>query len=370
MPPKMTPQGSDAPKRKRVVVEEPETQAEVDAETKKRRQTRKAQNELLEDIAAKKGQLEDFESGVYDEFRARNNAIFKEVGHSREGGADGHIHTELLDAVLKRADKLDDLSRRIHFDDLALNLTKAFRVDGEFCWRSLGQDVGKLFIRPTPLTTMLGSMDKPEKIKALHQRKQHQPKERLEEVRPEEIIQNKSKAGGARGEAEEEVGEATFSRITNQNQKLVDMTEDGHIDLLKMLVDEKNHVQTVENFFDFAFLIKDKKVQVHEDSESKQPRVRHFENNRTISTGEARQVVLSLNMKDVKRLAAALSKQGNVCPLHRNDDLYDAANAARQSEILQERTNAKVQYSQVVKAADRELKSQKSQAAKPSQHKR
>jgi hypothetical protein len=267
---------------------------------------------------------------------------------------DGSLSNELADSLVRRSTKLDDLSRRIHFDDFAVCLTKNYKADGEFCWRSLGQDVGKLFLRPTPLVTMLGSMDQPEKVKNAAKKKI--PREKLQEVRPEELIQDAKKDGD--GDEADELGEATFARITAQEKKLIELSSRNTINALKVLVDERDPVQTVENFFDLAFLIKDNKVSITEDTDSNQPMAQHFQYLDKAMPKEPRQLVLSLNMKDLKRLASALKTQGNECPIHREDELYQAADVREQTKILAERVDEKLKKTELVKAERRTQKSQ------------
>lgn len=354
----------DEVKKKRKPVEtqesfvEAQTQAEVDEEQKKRRKLRTEQGGLLETIGENKSQLEDFNSDLYQTLRMKNNEIYEKVGHTREGAVDAAINLELVHALYKRSEKLDDLSRRIHFDDFAISLTKNFRCDGVFNWRALGQDVGKLFMRPTPLTSMLGTLDKPEKVRIAAQRR---VKETFEEVRPETIIQE-SKVG-ADGAEEEENNEATWARISSQSTKMAQMTKNSHINMFKFLVDERDHVQTIENFFDFAFLVKNKVTEFVEDSTDKQPKLKHQTPEEMASENrDSQQLVISLNMKDVKRLAQLLKKDGNVCPLHRHDELYEANNAAEQADILARQVKKKLDESAVVQAERRTQKMQASQA--------
>jgi hypothetical protein len=321
---------------------------------------------MLETIASKKDMLDDPNSTLFQDLRQRNNETFKGVGHTREGTTDAVITSELAHAVLKRSEKLNDLSRRIHFDDFAQCLAKMFRFQGKFCWRSLGQDVGKLFLRPTPMVTMLGSMELEEKVRVAQ--KLRVPREKLVEVRPEELIQESKKDADGKEIDEEELNEATFARITRLDRKLDELTKQQQTNMLTMLVDERDHVQTVENFFDFSFLVKDKKVEFTEDADIKQPKARHSHNMGHSVSREAQQLVLSLNMKDVKRLAAALSEQGNECPLHRTDELYDALNAKEQSNLLATQVAEKLKKSEALKAERRTQKSQASQGA--SQRKR
>lgn len=71
---------------------------------------------------------------------------------------------------------------RLEFSDFGASIKQQYTPQHgrTFCWRSLGQDVGRLFQRPVPLTTMLGNLDVPEKIrKVVAERKK---REKLVEV--------------------------------------------------------------------------------------------------------------------------------------------------------------------------------------------
>lgn len=143
-------------------------------------------------------------------------------------------------------------------------------------------------------------------------------------MRPEEIINEKTvdKDGN---EEDADKCEATSARIKQQHQfmeaeKASQLSQGGppHMDLLSLLVDPKDHVQTVENFFDYAFLIKTKASEFVKPDEGQgyAPGV-HTQGPENFAGRENRQLVLSLSMRDVKAMAACLEKQGRECPLHR-----------------------------------------------------
>lgn len=59
-------------------------------------------------------------------------------------------------------------------------------------------------------------------------------------------------------DAENEDVEATNKRQENMKSKFKQLTEENNpeIDIIQLLVDPLDPVQTVENFFDFSFLLK------------------------------------------------------------------------------------------------------------------
>lgn len=126
--------------------------------------------------------------------------------------------------------------------------------------------------------------------------------------------------------------------------------EESFVDLLQLLVDPSDDIQTVENFFDFSFLIKEKKVTVVIDDATQLPQV--------ISIPEGKnedipiQTVLSMNMKDIKELRMIMNRiksepsltrklpggyMKTYPTLHRDDDLYSAPDVHAQADILQRR---------------------------------
>lgn len=148
-------------------------------------------------------------------------------------------------------------------------------------------------------------------------------------------------------------------------------------------MDQDSNVQTIENFFDMAFLIKDKKVKIQMDSDAvleESARIPgkpnlpvavpiyndEIEEMDAANTVDKKQQVLSLNMKDVSvlgQLLSALEAHGNIISglsstgssvhkglsnsssasvsstnmVHREDDLYEIADAHSQADLLEAR---------------------------------
>jgi hypothetical protein len=242
--------------------------------------------------------------------------------------------------VLKKmAANLEDNSRRYDFNSFSSALTDKFkdRQSDLFDWTRFGIDCGALFLSAPPMTIMLGPISKPEKIRKIAEKKG--PKQIHEEVKPEELIQTA-----------EEDDEATNERIQTQSKHIQNLCYPEFkpkkkneqppanatckpFDLLYNLLDPVDAVQTVENFFDFAFLIKEKQVAQKLD-----------ENGMPISLlipdglqhENRKQMVLTMNMKDLKKLSKLVASKSvadglnSTCPLHRNDLLYAAKNAHEQ----------------------------------------
>ena len=119
---------------------------------------------------------------------------------------------------------------------------------------------------------MLGPISKPLKVRKPLEReggKGKKGKETHEIEEPESIIQSRGAGRAGEGQViDEEKGEATFERITTLEQLVIKATAtstsssatNNGFSSLDILVDTQDHVQTVENFFDFAFLVKEGEV--------------------------------------------------------------------------------------------------------------
>jgi hypothetical protein len=109
-------------------------------------------------------------------------------------------------------------------------------------------------------------------------------------------------------------------------------------DLLGILVNPRDNVQTIENFFDFSFLIKDKRVgqDLLQDGIPSYTIINVESLNEGLLPNERKQMVLSIGMRDLRLLAGLLSRDAEHS-LHRDDALYSAANAHEQAKIITER---------------------------------
>eukprot|EP00596_Hydrurales_sp_CCMP1899_P003858 CAMPEP_0119053118 /NCGR_PEP_ID=MMETSP1177-20130426/74208_1 /TAXON_ID=2985 /ORGANISM="Ochromonas sp, Strain CCMP1899" /LENGTH=453 /DNA_ID=CAMNT_0007032949 /DNA_START=102 /DNA_END=1463 /DNA_ORIENTATION=- len=367
-------------------------EADVKTSKAKRRQIRINQRSLMDVFTDEQEALQDFNSGRFKDTRGLMNTEFDKIGHTREQHIDATLMNaqsrvlrklaanlednsrrydfnsfssaltdkgpiskpeklrKIAEVLRKLAANLEDNSRRYDFNSFSSALTDKFkdRQSGLFDWTKCGIDCGALFLSAPPMTIMLGPISKPEKLRKIAEKKG--PRQIHEEVKPEELIQTA-----------EEDDEATNERIQTQSRHIQSLCYPEFkpkkknelpptnvlckpFDLLYNLLDPLDAVQTVENLFDFAFLIKEKQVAQKID-----------ENGMPISlllpgelqNADRKQMVLTMNMKDLKKLSKLVARKSSAddlsstCPLHRNDLLYSAKNAHEQADILQQKADGK-----------------------------
>lgn len=138
--------------------------------------------------------------------------------------------------------------------------------------------------------------------------------------------------------------EATTTRI--ENLKKVLRVSEGSLQeaaagaepirLLQLLADPDDPVQTIENFFDLSFLVKEKNVTIVQDRDGSLvvERACSAEN----KDADKSQKVLSLSMRALKDyLRSSKAAPDDRAPLHREDELYQAADAHEQAQLLDKR---------------------------------
>ncbi len=96
-------------------------------------------------------------------------------------------------------------------------------------------------------------------------------------------------------------------------------------------MDKSNPVQTIENFFDYAFLVKSKRVVEEVGKLDGLPYGLPADPGKVVEKyGQgSSQLILSLGIKELREVADLLPNNG-ACPLHREDELYEAETAAMQ----------------------------------------
>lgn len=312
------------------------TEEEIEQEAERNRQLRKKQYVIHDKLHA---QRDDYitKTGEFDAIRYENNELFNEVNRTREQLNDTITMCMLSNIMKKRASVMDNLSRILNFDNFASGLQGKYSDEsGSFSWGLLGGDVGSLTSPTPPLLTLLGPLERQEKIRAARNAGPKKSEERLIEVRADEVTQ------GGKDNNNNDVDEATnarFAALARYAEVKSAPGPDGNIRTfnIESLVDPIDPVQTVENLFDFSFLIKEKKVLVSVNDEN----VPYATYARQETKAGSKQMVLTLKMKDLKQLCAQLQSDGTQCELHRNDDLYAARNAHEQADILDRRAKSK-----------------------------
>ncbi|CAE7473559.1 unnamed protein product [Symbiodinium microadriaticum] len=193
--------------------------------------------------------------------------------------------------------------------------------------------------------------------------------------RPDEVASGKEKSGTSAEDPGE--SEATNQRIRQlfsvlQDSTITTRTNSSHaIDMMDLLVDRQSVVQTIENFFDFAFLIKDKRAVEQVDRADGLPYVLASDPGRLNEQmgNERRQMVLSMSIPDVRAISellqeidaldghatssargvprrrassGGLSADAFVCPLHREGRIYDAETVEEQTGLFAEKQLSQV----------------------------
>lgn len=222
-----------------------EEDAELEA-VSKRRKIRQQQRQLKEDMDSVKDQLTNVKSDKFTTCSSVLNNIFTTVDHPREQQYDALAFKELSFAVKAQSANMADLSHRFDFAAFAAKVQGKYSRDGNFNWTDFGLDCGHIVTGVPVFETMLGPMKKEIKVRKVAVRKERERNTALNE-RPEEVEQDAN-----------ESNEETNSRLKSLHKMIMQEENDQvePFDLLKLLIDPEDNVQTIENFFDFSFLVK------------------------------------------------------------------------------------------------------------------
>lgn len=333
-----------------------------------RGEIRRVQEEMLDN----QEELASVGGTKYEEMRGIVNAQFQRTSHSREQLLDAENLKLLSLAAKKQASKIDSTSNIYNFNTFADSIRNDF-VDNEttyFSWISLGRKCSPIFRSVPSFDTLYGPIGKG-----------YVPKERKKTEKPVDDGALLTRAETVEQTDEtDKSNEATNERIKKLQRTIEKATghssrgaaetnsqgESKTVDLLQLLVDTKDKVQTIENFFDFAFLLQRKRVAESKIGSDQLPRALFCQDLDT----DKQQLVLSLDMKQLGEVNELLDdihkmeQQRNQTAsddaldvygvLHRDDELYHSSDARDQAEILSRRQIEQMQR-------QRQLKSQFSQ---------
>lgn len=279
-------------------------------------------------------------------------------------GIDSSTLKNLAVAVTKQTHRLGDDSSSFNFGALANHLQEEYSTlvsaaDGprgqhQFDWLKFGMAIGNVFNLFPKCNTMLGRLD----IEIKHRKKSEstrKSKEILVAENLEEIENKKTKSG----DGESDDAEATNGRAAKLMQTLsmkcsTSSSSSNSTSMLDLLVDDEDPVQTIENLFDFSFMVKNKQVIVSDEkipnSNKNQLRLKMEPHPESITNDDKKQMVMRFDMKDLlelqeikrKKSEKSGAKKRELTELHRDDELYLAANAHEQADLLQRRTSLNV----------------------------
>ena len=338
-----------------------------------RGEIRQVQEEMLDN----QDEMGRVGSSKYEEMRNLVNSQFQRTHHSREQLLDAENLKLLSLATKKQASKIDSTSSIYNFNTFADSIRNDF-IDIEtsyFSWTTLGKQCATIFRTIPAFDTLYGPIGKG--YVAKERKKTEKPVDDGARLTRAESVEQSEEADRGNEATNERIKklQRTLEKATSHNGKeateTINDNESKTVDLLKLLVDTKDKVQTIENFFDFAFLLQRKRVAESKISDDQLPRALFCTNLDT----DKQQLVLSLDMKqlgEVNELLEEIHEMEQLLGkapaeqvadvygvLHRNDELYSSSDARDQAEILSRR-----QVEQMQK--QKQLKSQLSQQSQQS----
>mmetsp|Transcript_17424 Transcript_17424/g.40090 ORF Transcript_17424/g.40090 Transcript_17424/m.40090 type:complete len:348 (-) Transcript_17424:47-1090(-) len=293
-----------------------------------REKLRKKQRDLADQIQSNRNAIGDVNSGAFAEVREANNQLGAEVRFMRESVLDVQNLRAITAATTKQAAALALANQAVSVDKLIRELRKKGCVDdsaqdegdsedGDFDWAQLGKAVGGLWATVPPVEFLCGPITKPEVARKGRpgRRAKRGGEEEVEEEQPEDVTSK-----------DEELVESTQKRLTVLKDKLSHMTEGGNpVDFFSFLVDPRSFTQTVENVFDFSFLVKQGTGALALD-DAGLPVIQHVNTSGSaLESAEdqvSTQLVMSLCPADLRRAVKAFGCAGKGVP-HRTDQTYD-----------------------------------------------
>mmetsp|Transcript_3084 Transcript_3084/g.4803 ORF Transcript_3084/g.4803 Transcript_3084/m.4803 type:complete len:560 (-) Transcript_3084:129-1808(-) len=317
--------------------------------------------------------LNDIHCDKFDIVMSQIKMAGQSASRPRELQMQCGIQNRIVGHVKNQAFALGDVSNNFQWSALSTRLGELYRRgDGGLDWTRLGQEARMVFTCVPSFNVILGPIYQDEKIRRTAQRRKREDLSGVEEQRGKVVTNN------GEDDDEEAKDEATNNRIDRMTEyfeslpKYVDSLGRAQgFDLLRVLVDPTNPVQTVENFFDYSHLHLRKRVAHIVDDSTGSIICKYFQTESALEGREKRQMVVSLKMKDLRDCAKLLfggetscdqdrggsstssSSSNNrnrnssghnhhsnittsqfVAPLHREDPIYRMSTAKEQIDYL------------------------------------
>jgi hypothetical protein len=267
------------------------------------------------------------------------NELASKAEHPRELQIDAIALKHLSTAAKTQAIRLNDMSRRYSFDTIAQQLAH-FHHPGRqtLDWTALGMTIMTIVSFIPPHDTMLGAIDKTIKERRQGVRKRAMNNENDDLIdgnlasKPTEQTQQDTTVADDSAALKRSAVQLDFIR------KMMDKDK-NEIDLIDLLVDPSDSVQTIENFFDYSFLLKDKKVAEGIVEGDDLPKVVIADPN-TLDAADKKQMILAINMADLGHLMSEMRKHhsdnAEVHPFHRSSELYQCHTIPDQIKCLEQ----------------------------------
>lgn len=278
-----------------------------------RRELRQAQRKLLDRVQGERAEeIASMDSTAFEEERLNNNKLFKKVRYNRELGNDGVNLASISELATKRSAQLAHSATQYSSAAIGQCLQRDYGDRRDGLWLALGRDVSALFRAPPRLEFLLGALQKPEKVRKVPQRRQRAvADDDNEETRYETVDYSQQSASR---HDDRKVEEATNRRLQHLLGVLGDRGDT--VDVVDLCVHPTSFHQTVENFFDLSFLVKDSKAGIQLDPNTNLPVANLTEVPE--KSADKHQTIVVIGPDDVRDLAEAWKIQEPT--LARNDD--------------------------------------------------
>lgn len=320
-------------KRQRQRMKVMENSGQTDAE---RRSLRQSLRNLHKDIQNKADELEDANSEAFTNMRSKSNALWNQVKYTREAVLDGDNLEFLATRAARQVDKLVEVPRydAVRFSN---KLKQKLSTNGVFDWKKLGAEVGVCFnALPSNVTFLAGPLDAdytPKPRKKQERQKRSSESDDEEEIKPEDV-KNQEKDADKLSAVEQNIQTVSdvLSKKSNHERKRVQEQTNlddlepakrqriGEIGAIEYLFNPKSFTQTVENLFHFSFLLKDGRACIYA-TDDKGPMVQPQP--QVAEHPPPRQSIISLNMRDWRRLTEAYQVDKSLVP-HRTGSKHGA----------------------------------------------
>lgn len=299
-----------------------------------RRNLRRKQRDLHHRVNQEVGRDEN--EGVMEflsERRDENNQLFNKVAYTREAVLDAD-NAELIAA--KTLQQVDQMVQVPRFDatKLANRLRSKLSV-GEgankyFSWWHLGKECGVCFNAvPWGVSFLAGTLDAPETV-VRKARKARAKKNTADELVELKVGQADEKNGGTADNlsAAEKAMKVMRKKLKKLSVRQEGDEENREVNGVEFLFNPKSFTQTVENIFNYSFLVKSGEGQIRVRSAKDAARkgglpglvVRHVEKDDDDDDAEGRQgedrtqAVVAFTMRDWRRICQAHQLEEGLLP--------------------------------------------------------
>ncbi|OQS04732.1 hypothetical protein THRCLA_03048 [Thraustotheca clavata] len=254
-----------------------------------RRQIRSKEREILHDLRENNREVTQIASNVFKTKTAELNEVYERVFYPREANLDACNLDEFSNVMTKQAGLMSssDLTK---FDvaELMRSIVQKCSSESSLDWNRLGAAVGACFKSTIGISFMYGSMDTQVAVK-----EKRVVRRRRQEDDEEQVTQLTQVTSSNR--TQEDVQAARLQKLV----KTLKRTH-GNVNLFELCINPESFAQTVENFFDMSFLIRngDAKLRIADNL----PTIVYHESVNDAELPPPSQCILGLTYKEWEKL--------------------------------------------------------------------